>query len=203
MSADLAGLAALPCLGPASARMLIEAGIETPAQLKKLGAAKAYRALRFAHGKRAGPAYLYALDNAIRGVPWRGFTEERLAQLKPQAERIVRELDSKKDADFDGLAAMPSLGKASARRLIEIGVRTPAELRRIGAEEAYRRLRHAFGKQITASWIYALDVAIRDIHWQAQTAAQAAKLKAAAQRIQLELAAASGAAGVKRSRKRA
>lgn len=93
MPADLKGLAALPCLGPASARMLIEAGVETPAQLKKLGPADAYRKLRFTFGKRAGAPYLYALDNAIAGRPWRGFTHERMNELKPLALQIQAELE--------------------------------------------------------------------------------------------------------------
>lgn len=106
MTADPKGLAALPCLGPASARMLIEAGVETPAQLKKLGALKAYRALRFTHGRRAGPAYLYALDNAIAGRHWRAFTEARLAELKPHAARIVEDLGGSVPASKAGASGV-------------------------------------------------------------------------------------------------
>lgn len=73
--------------------MLIEAGIETPTQLKKLGAANAYRKLRFAFGKKAGAPYIYALDNAIRGISWRSFTEERMNELKPLALQIQVELE--------------------------------------------------------------------------------------------------------------
>ncbi len=207
MTADLQGLAALPCLGPASARLLIEAGVETPAQLKKLGAAKAFRALRFTHGKRAGPSYLYALDNAINGTPWRGFTQARLAVLKPQAEQIIRDVDGAADpafagADAAGLAAMSSLGKASARMLIQAGVKTPAQLKKIGAEEAYRRLRFTFGRRATATYLYALDIAVRGVHWADLADARMAKLKAAAARIQAEIASPAGAARAKPARKR-
>ncbi len=92
MTGDLKGLAALPSLGPATARMLIEAGVETPAQLRKLGAEAAYRRLRFAFGKRASATYLYALDIALRGGRWDDLTAARMAKLRAIALRIQREI---------------------------------------------------------------------------------------------------------------
>lgn len=92
MTSDLKALAAMPSLGKASARMLAEVGIETPAQLTKLGPAGAYRQLRFAFGKRVPATYLYALDIACRGVHWRDMTEARMAKLRAEALRIHAEV---------------------------------------------------------------------------------------------------------------
>ena len=82
---------------------------------------------------------------------------------------------------------MPSLGKASAELLVEVGITTPEILRRTGAEEAWRRLRFAYGKRITITWIYALDIAIRDITWKELNEARAGRLRAAAKAILAEI----------------
>ncbi|MDP3735968.1 MAG: TfoX/Sxy family DNA transformation protein [Hyphomonadaceae bacterium] len=89
--------------------------------------------------------------------------------------------------DLKGLAALPSLGKASADLLVDVGITTPAMLRKIGAEEAWRRLRFAHGKRVTVTWIYALDIAIRGIHWKELSETRAAKLKAAAEAVKAEI----------------
>ena len=95
--------------------------------------------------------------------------------------------DRKAGPDLKGLAAMPSLGKASAELLVDVGITTPTMLRRIGAEEAWRRLRFAHGKRVTVTWVYALDIAIRGIPWKELSEARAAKLKAAAEAIKAEI----------------
>jgi DNA transformation protein len=82
---------------------------------------------------------------------------------------------------------MPSLGKASAELLADVGITSPEILRKIGPKEAWRRLRFAHGKRVTVTWIYALDIAIRGIRWQALSEARARRLKAAAERIRAEI----------------
>lgn len=62
-------LAALPNLGPASARMLAAAGIVSVAQLRELGAVGAYLRVRHAGG-RASLNLLWALEGALTGRPW-------------------------------------------------------------------------------------------------------------------------------------
>ena len=89
--------------------------------------------------------------------------------------------------DLKGLRAMPSLGKASAELLVDVGIITPEMLRKVGAEEAWRRLRFAHGKRVTITWIYALDIAIRGIPWKELSEARARKLRAAAEAIIAEL----------------
>jgi DNA transformation protein and related proteins len=83
-------------LGPASAEMLIEAGVETPDQLRAMGAVEAYRRLRFACGRRATATFLYSLDVAIRGIHWKDLEPERMAQLRTIALAIQAEIDHPK-----------------------------------------------------------------------------------------------------------
>lgn len=90
-------------------------------------------------------------------------------------------------ADLKGLRAMPSLGKASAELLVEAGITTPAQLRRVGAIEAYRRLRFVGGRRVTVTWIYALEIAIRGESWDDLDASRAAELADAARAIQREV----------------
>jgi hypothetical protein len=56
-----------------------------------------------------------------------------------------------------GIAELRNLGPVTQRRLAEVGIATEAELRRVGAEEAWRRLRFAFGKDVTLNALYALE----------------------------------------------
>jgi DNA transformation protein len=92
------------------------------------------------------------------------------------------------EPDLKGLRAMPSLGKASAEILVDVGITTPAKLKETGAEEAWRRLRFAHGKRVTITWIYALDLAIRGITWKELSDTRARKLRAAAEAIIAETA---------------
>ena len=87
------------------------------------------------------------------------------------------------EPDLKGLRAMPSLGKASAELLVDVGIATPEMLREAGAVEAWRRLRFAHGKRVTVTWIYALDIAIQGIPWKELSEARARKLAAAAKAI--------------------
>ena len=63
------------------------------------------------------------------------------------------------------LLDLKNIGPASVRQLREVGVATPAALRKMGAVATYRRQKHAFPRQITLVMLYALEGAIRDCHW--------------------------------------
>lgn len=82
---------------------------------------------------------------------------------------------------------MPGLGRAMADALIEIGIESPAQLRKAGAKQAYRRLRFAHGRKITLTWVYALDVAIRGVSWRDLTPERADYLRRAAELIVAEV----------------
>ena len=101
--------------------------------------------------------------------------------MKPPSKRAP----TRAEPDLRGLQAMPSLGKASAELLVDVGITTPEMLRGMGAVEAWRRLRFAHGKRVTVTWIYALEIAIQGITWKALSEARAARLAAAAKAIMM------------------
>ncbi len=86
LSPDAVALAALPSLGPTSAKMLIEAGVKDVRALKRLGAVGAYRALRFRFGRRVSMNFVYAIECGLRGLDWRALEKDRKAELKAQAQ---------------------------------------------------------------------------------------------------------------------
>jgi len=65
----------------------------------------------------------------------------------------------------DDLMRLKNIGPASARQLREIGIDDAAALRRLGALDAYRRLKHAFPREISLNMLYALEGALRNCHW--------------------------------------
>lgn len=65
----------------------------------------------------------------------------------------------------DDLTALKNIGPASARQLREVGIADAAALRKLGAVAAYRRLKHAFPRQVSLVMLYALEGALRDCHW--------------------------------------
>jgi DNA transformation protein len=88
------GLASLSTIGLTTARMLADAGVPDSKTLRKIGAAQAYRRLRFHFGKRASASYLYALECALSGCDWRELRDTRMSELKEQAHKIAAELDA-------------------------------------------------------------------------------------------------------------
>ncbi|MBI2256538.1 MAG: TfoX/Sxy family protein [Proteobacteria bacterium] len=63
------------------------------------------------------------------------------------------------------LTRLKNLGPTSTRQLKEVGIETEADLRQLGAVAAYRRLKHAFPRQISLVMLYALAGALHDCHW--------------------------------------
>ena len=80
------------------------------------------------------------------------------------------------------IASLPSLGPVTERQLAEVGVTSVAELRALGAVEAWRRLKFAFPRRISLVGLYALEAALRGIPWTALGEADRAALRAAATR---------------------
>ena len=81
-----AALAALPNLGPASARWLVAAGITTPAALRALGAVGAFRRVAMQRGGDVSLNLLYALEGALRGVRWDRLPADVRAALRAAAD---------------------------------------------------------------------------------------------------------------------
>lgn len=88
-----AALADLPSLGPKSAQMLAEIGVQDLHTLAGLGPIACFRSLRFRFGKRVTLNFLYALECAIRGLDWRLLEPERKAELRAAARAVIAELE--------------------------------------------------------------------------------------------------------------
>lgn len=80
------------------------------------------------------------------------------------------------------LERMRNLGPVSASRLRAAGIETPDELRRLGAVEAYARLKRAFPVETTHTMLYMLHGAVTGIRWHALSEESRAALRDAASR---------------------
>lgn len=67
--------------------------------------------------------------------------------------------------DVDALAALPNLGPRSAQMLAAAGIRSRAALARVGAIDAYLRVKRSSG-QASLNLLYALAGALDGTHWQ-------------------------------------
>jgi DNA transformation protein len=82
------------------------------------------------------------------------------------------------------LERMRNLGPIIAGRLRTVGIETPDELRKLGAIEAYIRLKRAFRVETTHAQLYALHGAVNDVSWSGlPEEARAALRDAAARRL--------------------
>ena len=72
-------------LGPASVELLREAGIATVAELRELGAAEAFRQVKFMFPKRVSLNMLYALNAALEDLPWRAITDRNRSEWRRAA----------------------------------------------------------------------------------------------------------------------
>jgi DNA transformation protein len=78
-------------LGPVTLQRLAEVGVETEEDLRRLGAAEAWRRLRFAFGKDVTLNALYAMEAALLGCDWRALPEETRRRLRAIAEEYKRQ----------------------------------------------------------------------------------------------------------------
>ena len=74
-------------LGPVSASRLRAAGIETPEELRRLGAVEAFARLKRVFPAETTPTTLYMLHGAVTGVRWYSLSEESRAALRDAAAR--------------------------------------------------------------------------------------------------------------------
>jgi DNA-3-methyladenine glycosylase I len=74
------------------------------------------------------------------------------------------------------LAQLPNLGPVSANWLAAVGVRTPRDLERLGAIDAYRILK-GHGYPASLNLVYAIEGALRGLAWNRLPAALKAELK--------------------------
>lgn len=65
------------------------------------------------------------------------------------------------------VAQLRNIGPTIARRLCEIGVHTRADLERVGPVTAYKRIRENYPNQTipVCYYLYSLEGALMDVHW--------------------------------------
>ena len=80
------------------------------------------------------------------------------------------------------LERMTNLGPVSAARLRGLGIETPDDLRRLGAIEAYVRLKRRFPAETTRLTLYALHGALTGVRWYELPAEVRSALRDAANR---------------------
>jgi DNA transformation protein len=78
------------------------------------------------------------------------------------------------------LHLLPNLGPRTASRLAEVGISSEDDLRALGAVQAYRRLRHAFPREVSLNALWALHACLQGIPWTALDAGTKARLRAEA-----------------------
>lgn len=81
-----ASLARLRNLGPVSARLLVAAGIRSPAMLRELGAVAAFRRVLFQRGGSVSTNLLWAIEGALRDERWDQLSAETRARLRAALE---------------------------------------------------------------------------------------------------------------------
>lgn len=84
-------------IGPNLAAKLVEAGIDSPEKLRRMGAKKAFERM-YADGDFYGDfnaAYLYALEGAIRDCDWLDIPEK----IKLEYKKYAQDLQAKKSCN--------------------------------------------------------------------------------------------------------
>jgi predicted flap endonuclease-1-like 5' DNA nuclease len=130
-------------LGPASARMLADAGITTLVQLRRLGSVAAYVRARRAN-RGASLNLLYALEGALQGMHWRAVRRGRRLELLTAVEDHDRAHPGTSTAESD-LLALRNIGPAMKRDLDLLGIRSVAQLARANADRLYLKLTRLTG----------------------------------------------------------
>lgn len=72
---------------------------------------------------------------------------------------------------------LPNLGPYMSRSLAEIDVHSVEDLRALGAVEAYARLKFRFGREMSLNALWAMDAALKGIHWRDIDARRKAELR--------------------------
>ncbi len=63
------------------------------------------------------------------------------------------------------IESLPNLGPKTARMLEEVGIARVADLRAIGAVDAWRRIKFAYPKRVSLVGLYAIEAALRGCPW--------------------------------------
>lgn len=73
-------------IGPKSAALLRDVGIETTAELRRVGAVMAFKILQHRFGRaRVNLLFLYAMEGALQDRHWNSFSREEKTALREAA----------------------------------------------------------------------------------------------------------------------
>lgn len=74
---------------------------------------------------------------------------------------------------------LKNIGQTVAGRLAEVGIESRADLKRTGAAAAYRQIKANYPDTTlpVCYYLYSLEAALKDVHWDALPAATKTKLK--------------------------
>jgi TfoX C-terminal domain len=75
-------------IGPVSAGWLRDIGVESAADLKRIGIVEAYRQIKMLHPREATLNLLYGLEAAVVGIDWKDLPPERKAELKSEVNDL-------------------------------------------------------------------------------------------------------------------
>lgn len=74
------------------------------------------------------------------------------------------------------LSKLPNIGKTLADKLIQVGINTPNDLKSIGSEDSFVRIR-TVDSNACINTLYALEGAVQGIRWHNLDSARKAELK--------------------------
>ena len=166
----------LPNVGPAVATDFVRLGIRTPRELAGRDPYALYDELNRVTGVRHDPCVLDTFISAVRFMdgaparPWWKYTAERKRTLAKRASPATPEPPPRKTRAGNGEAKalgtpLRNIGPVSKRMLAAAGITSVETLRRLGAIEAYRRVR-AHDPRASLNLLWALEGALTGRPWE-------------------------------------
>lgn len=73
-------------MGPVSSGWLLEIGIESAEDLRRVGVVEAYHQMKANHPREVSLNLLYGLEAALLGIHWNALPPERKAELRRESQ---------------------------------------------------------------------------------------------------------------------
>jgi hypothetical protein len=172
---SVAVLEDVPNVGRAIAADLVRLGIRAPRELVGRDPYALYDELNRVTGLRHDPCLLDTFIAAVRFMegaparPWWKYTAERKRELGKRESRVEHKPPRQKSpaAAAAKTAVLPlrNLGPVSKRMLAAAGITSVEALRRLGAIEAYRRVR-SHDPRASLNLLWALEGALTGRPWE-------------------------------------
>jgi len=172
---DVTTLEDLPNVGSAIAADFVRLGIRTPRALAGRDPYALYDELNRITGTRHDPCLLDTFISAVRFMdgapakPWWKYTAERKRTLAKRARAAAPEPPPKPRAGNGKTRTfgtpLPNIGPVSKRMLAAAGITSVETLRRLGAVEAYRRVR-SHDPRASLNLLWALEGALTGRCWE-------------------------------------